>query len=177
MNEVDATYVETVLKVMRKWQANVTLAITAMHTNDCTVWDANRNAIDDATWDFGKVCEASHIKHAKAHKAHQKAIVDGEEKNPIIELLYKVLEKTRVVANQAVDAFQKQFKEVLVPRVPAEHLPVLVSNAYNTVSQFHMAIWQMVADECIMPMWHDYLMNFGLASVIQHSSTRFRVLA
>ena len=61
------------------------------------------------------------------------------------------------------------FKEVLVPRVPAEHLPILVSNAYNTVSQFHMTIWQMVADECIMPMLHDYLMNHGLASVIQHA--------
>ena len=169
LNKVDATYVETVLKAMRKWQADVTLAVTAMHTDDCTVWDANCNAIDDATWDFGKVCEASRIKHAKAHEACQKAIVEGKEKDPIIKLLDKVLEKTRVAANQAVDAFQKQFKEVLVPHVPAEHLLVLVSNAYNTVSQFCMAIWWMVADECIMPMRHDYLTNFGLATVMQHT--------
>ena len=169
LNEVDATYVETVLEAMRKWQASVTLAVTAMHTNDCTVWDANRNAIDDATWDFGKVCKASRIKHAKACEAHQTAIVEGKENDPIIELLDKVLEKTRVVANQAVHAFQKQFKEVLVPHVLAEHLLVLVSNAYNTVLQFRMAIWQMVADECIMPMRHDYLTNFGLATVMQHA--------
>ena len=32
-----------------------------------------------------------------------------------------------------------------------------------------MTIWRMVADECIMPMWHDYLMNHGLASVMQHA--------
>ena len=56
-----------------------------------------------------------------------------------------------------------------MPCVPAEHLPVLVSNAYNTVSQFHMAIWQMVADECTMPMRHDYLKKFGLATIMQHA--------
>ena len=169
LNEVDATYVETVLEVMRKWQADITLVITDMHTDDCIMWDTNHNAIDDATLKFGQVCEASHIKHAKAHEARQKAIVEGDEKDPVIELLDKVLEKTRIAANHAVDAFQKQFKEALVPRVPAEHLPVLVSNAYNTVSQFRMAIWWMVADECIMPMWHDYLTNFGLATVMQHA--------
>ena len=140
LNEVDTTYVETILEAMRKWQADVTLMVTAMHTNDCAMWDANRKAFNDALWDFEKVCEASHIKHAKDHEAHQKAIAEGEEKDPIIKLLDKVLEKTRVVANQAVDAFQKQFKKVLVPRVPAKHLPVLVSNAYNTVLQFRMAI-------------------------------------
>ena len=174
LNEVDATYVETVLEAMRKWQADVTLAITAMHTDDCIVWDTNHNAIDNATWEFGQACEASHIKCANAHKAHQKAMLEDEkdpmiEKDPVIELLDKVLEKTRIVANHAVDAFQKQFKEALVPRVPTEHLAVLVSNAYNTVSQFCMAIWWMVADECIMPMRHDYFTNFGLAIVMQHA--------
>ena len=87
----------------------------------------------------------------------------------MIELLDQVLIKMREVVNKAVEAFQKQFEEVLVPRVPAEHLPILVSNAYNTISQFCMTIWQMVADECIMPMWHDYLTNHGLASVMQRS--------
>ena len=169
LNEVDATYVETVLEAMRKWQADVTLMVTAIHTDACTVWDTNRNAIDDATWDFRKVCEASRMKHAKDCEAHQKAVAEGKEKDPVIELLDKVPEKTRVVANQAVDAFQKQFKKALVPHVPAEHLPVLGSNAYNTVSQFCMAIWWMVADECIMPMWHDYLTNFGLATIMQHT--------
>ena len=99
LNEVDATYMETVLKAMRKWQANVTLAVTAMHTDDCTVWDTNRNTINDATQDFGKVCEASRIKRAKAREAHQTAIVEGKEKDPVIELLDKVLEKTMVAAN------------------------------------------------------------------------------
>ena len=56
-----------------------------------------------------------------------------------------------------------------MPHVPTEHLPLLVSNAYNTVSQFRMTIWQMVADECIMPMRHNYLMNFGLATIMQHA--------
>ena len=56
-----------------------------------------------------------------------------------------------------------------MPHVPAKHLPILVSNAYSTVSQFHMTIWWMVADECIMPMRHDYLMNFSLASTMQHA--------
>ena len=96
-------------------------------------------------------------------------MVEGDEKDPVIELLDKVLEKTRVAANQAVDAFQKQFKEALVPCVSAEHLPVLGSNTYNTVSQFSMAIWWMVADECFMPMWHVYLTNFGLATITQHA--------
>ena len=73
LNEVDTTYVETILEAMRKWQADVTLMVTAMHTNDCAMWDANRKAIKDALWDFEKVCEASHIKHAKDHEAHQKA--------------------------------------------------------------------------------------------------------
>ena len=96
-------------------------------------------------------------------------MVAGDEKDPVIELLDRVLVKTRQAANRAMENFQKQFEEALVPRVPAEHLPILVSNAYNTVSQFCMTIWQMVADECIMPMRHDYLTNHGLASVMQHA--------
>ena len=140
-----------------------------MHTNDCVVWDAKCKAIDEATQEFGKACKASRIKRAIAREAHQKAVVEGNEKDLVIELLDQVLIKTREVANKAVEAFQKQFEEALVPCVPAKHLPILVSNAYNTVSQFHMTIWQMVADECIMPMRHDYLINFGLASVMQHA--------
>ena len=96
-------------------------------------------------------------------------MVAGDEKDPVIELLDRVLIKTRQAVNKAVENFQKQFEEVLVPRMPAEHLPILVSNAYNTVSQFRMTIWRMVADECIMPMRHDYLMNHGLISVMQHT--------
>ena len=86
-----------------------------------------------------------------------------------MQLLVKLTVKTRQTANKAMENFQKQFEETLVPRVPAEHLPILVSNAYNTISQFHMTIWWMVADECIMPMLHDYLTNRGLASVMQHA--------
>ena len=93
----------------------------------------------------------------------------GNEKDPVIKLLDWVLVKMRKAVNKAVENFQKQFEEALVPRVPAEHLPILVSNTYNTVNQFHMTIWRMVADECIMPMRHDYLTNHGLASVMQHA--------
>ena len=169
INEIDAAHIDTVLTAMAKWQKDVTLAITDMHTDDCVVWDANCNAIDEATQKFGEMCEASHIKHANAREARQKVVVAGDEKDPVIELLDWVLIKTRQVANKAMENFQKQFEEALVPRVPAEHLPILVSNAYNTVSQFRMTIWQMVADECIMPMRHDYLTNHGLASVMQHA--------
>ena len=118
---------------------------------------------------FGEVCEGSHLKRAKAHEAHHKAIVEDEEKDPIIELLDKVLEKTRKAANLAVVAFQKQSKEALVPCVPAEYLLILVSRTYSTVSQFRLTIWRMVADECIMPLRHDYLTNMGLATVMQHA--------
>ena len=102
-------------------------------------------------------------------KLAKKAVVAGNEKDPVIKLLDRVLVKMRKAANKAVEAFQKQFKEALVPHVPAEHLPILVSNAYNTISQFCMTIWQMVADEYIIPMRHDYLTNHGLASVMQHA--------
>ena len=169
INEIDATYVDTVLVAMGKWQKDITLAIAEMHTDDCVTWDAKRNAIDEATQDFGKACEASRIKHAVAREAQQKAVVEGDEKDPVIELLDRVLIKTREAANKAIGAFEKQFEETLVPCVPAKHLPILVSNAYNTVSQFHMTIWRMVADECIMTMRHDYLTNFGLASIMQHA--------
>ena len=169
LNEVDATYVDTVLVVMGKWQKDVTLTIADMHTDNCVMWDAKCKAIDEATQEFGKVCEASHIKHAVTREACQKAVVEGDEKDPVIKLLDQVLVKTREVANKAMEAFQKQFQEALVPRVPVKHLPILVSNAYNTVSQFRMTIWWMVADECIMPMWQDYLTNFSLASVMQHA--------
>ena len=169
INKIDATYIDTVLTAMAKWQKDVTLTITDMYTDECVVWDAKRNDIDEATQKFRETCKASHIKHAAAREAHQKAVVAGDEKDPVIELLDRVLVKTRKAANKAVEAFQKQFKEVLVPRVPAEHLPILVSNTYNTVTQFRMTIWRMVADECIMPMRHDYLMNHGLASVMQHA--------
>ena len=140
-----------------------------MYTDNCVVWDAKHNAIDEATQKFGEMCEASHIERATAHEARQKAVVAGDEKDPVIELLDWVLVKTRQVSNKAMENFQKQFEEALVPRMPAEHLSILVSNAYNTVSQFRMTIWQMLADECIMPMRHDYLMNHGLASVMQHA--------
>ena len=62
INEVDATYVDTVLVSMGKWQKDVTLVIADMHTDDCAVWDAKHKAIDEATLEFGKVCEASRIK-------------------------------------------------------------------------------------------------------------------
>ena len=169
INEIDAAYIDTVLTAMVKWQMDITLAITDMHTDDCAVWDANRNTIDESTQKFGETCKASCIKCAKGGGAHQKAVVAGNEKDPVIELLDWVLIKTRQAANRAVENFQEQFEEALVPHMPAKHLPILVSNAYNTVSQFRMVIWRMVADECIMPMWHDYLMNHGLASVMQHA--------
>ena len=169
INEVDTTYIDTVLVAMGKWQKDVTLVIADMHTDDCPMWDARCNAIDESMQEFGEACEASRIKRAIARKARQRAVVEGDEKDPVIELLDQVLIKMRQVANMAVEAFQKQFEEALVPCVPAEYLPVLVSNAYNTVSQFRMIIWQMVADECIMPMLHDYLTNFGLASIMQHT--------
>ena len=102
------------------------------------------------------MCEASCIKCANACEAHQRAVAEGNEKDPVVELLDWVLIKTREAANIAMEAFKKQFEEALVPGVAAEHLPLLVSNAYNTVSQFCMTIWWMVADECIMPMWHNY---------------------
>ena len=140
-----------------------------MYTDDCVVWDAKHNTIDEATQKFGETCEASRIKCAAAREARQKAVVAGNERDPLIQLLDRVLVKMRKAANKAVEAFQKQFEEVLVPPMPAEHLPILVSNAYNTISQFHMTIWRMVADEGIMPMWHDYLTNHGLASVMQHA--------
>ena len=141
LNEVDATYIDTVLEVMRKWQADVTLAITDMHTDDCIVWDAKRNAIDEATQIFGQMCEASPIMCANAHETRCKAVVEGDAKDPVVELLDWVLEKTRKAVNLVVVAFQNQFEEVLVPCMPAEHLPILISNTYSTVSQFHMVIW------------------------------------
>ena len=169
INEIDTTYIDTVLMAMAKWQKDVTLMITDMYTDDCVVWNAKRNAIDEATQNFWETCKASRIKHAATHEAHQRAVVEDDEKDPVIELLDQVLVKTREAGNKAMEAFQKQFQEVLVPCVPAEHLPVLISNAYNTVSQFRMTIWPMVDDEYIMPMRHDYLMNHGLASVMQHA--------
>ena len=169
INEIDANYADTILKTMGKWQKDITLMITDMHTDDCVVWDAKHNIINEATQEFGETCEASHIKRAAALEAHQKAVLEGDEKDPVIELLDRVLVKTREAVNKAVEAFQKQFEEALMSCVPAEHLPILVSNAYNTVSQFRMTVWWMVADECIMPLWHDYLMNFGLASLLQHA--------
>ena len=137
-----------------------------MYTDDCVMWDAKHNAMDESTQKFRETCKASCIQHAAAHEAHQKAVVEGDEKDPVIKLLDWVLVKTREAANKSMEAFQKQFEEALVPRVPAEHLLILLSNAYNTVSQFRMTIWQMVADKCIMR--HDYLMNHGLASIMQH---------
>ena len=107
INEVDATYVDTVLVAMGKWQKDVTLMIADMHTNDCVVWDAKHNAIDEATQEFREACEASRIKHAVAHEARQRAMVEGDEKDPVIELLDWVLIKTREVANKTVEAFQK----------------------------------------------------------------------
>ena len=138
LNEVDATYVDTVLEAMRKWQADVTLAITDMHTDDCVMWDAKHNTINKATQKFGQTCETSRITCAKAREACQKAVIEGNKKDPVVELLDQVLEKTRRAVNHTVEAFQMQYKRALVPCMPAEHLPVLVSNAYNTVPHVHL---------------------------------------
>ena len=145
INEIYATYITTVLTVMAKWQKDVTLVTLT------TV-----------------LCGTPNTMHLLM-KLTKKAVVAGDEKDPVIELLNRVLVKMRQVVNRAVENFQKQFEEALVPCVPAEHLPILVSNSYNTVSLFRMTIWQMVADECIMAMQHDYLTNHGLASVMQHA--------
>ena len=66
LNEVDATYVDTVLVAMGKWQKDVTLTIADMHTEDYVVWDAKHNTIDEATQEFRETCEASRITHANA---------------------------------------------------------------------------------------------------------------
>ena len=84
LNEMDATYVDTILEAMRKWHADVTLAITDMHTDDCVVWDAKCNAIDEAMRKFGQTWEASRITHANSCEAHQKAVVEGNEKDPVV---------------------------------------------------------------------------------------------
>ena len=85
LNEIDATYVDTVLMAMAKWQKDITLTITDMCTDDCVVWDAKRNAIDEATQKFGQTCEASHIKCAAAREAHQRAVVKCDERDPVIK--------------------------------------------------------------------------------------------
>ena len=95
LNKVDATYVNTVLMAMRKWQKDVTLAIADMHTDDCVVWDAKCNAIDEATQEFRETCEASRIKRANPHEACQRAVVEGDEKDPVVKLLDRLLVKTR----------------------------------------------------------------------------------
>ena len=105
INEIDATYVDMVLTVMAKWQKDVTLAITDMYTVGCVVWDAKHNAIDEATRKFGEMCKASHIKHAAAHEARQRAVVEGDEKDPVIKLLDRVLVKMRKAVNKAMEAF------------------------------------------------------------------------
>ena len=69
--------------------------ITDMYTDDCVVWDAKHNAIDEATQKFGETCKASRIKHAAARETHQRAVVAGDEKDPVIKLLDWVLVKTR----------------------------------------------------------------------------------
>ena len=84
INEIDATYVDTVLMAMAKWQKDVTLVITDMYTDDCVVWDTKCNAIDEATQKFRETCEAS---HAAACEARQRAVVEGYEKDPVIKLL------------------------------------------------------------------------------------------
>ena len=81
INEIDATYVDTVLTAMAKWQKDVTLAITDMYTDDCVVWDAKCNAINEATQKFGETCEASRIKRAAACEARQKAVEAGNKKD------------------------------------------------------------------------------------------------
>ena len=106
INEADSTYVDTVLTAMAKWQKDVTLAITDMYTEDCVVWDTKHNAINEATQKFGETCKASRIKRAAAHEARQRAVVEGDEKDTVIELLHRVLVKTREAANKAVEAFQ-----------------------------------------------------------------------
>ena len=68
-----------------------------------------------------------------------------------------------------VKEFQKQFYEVLLPRIPHQHLPILVHGAYNTMTQFHMTVWRMEVDECIMPMCHMYLSSFGIVAILQHA--------
>ena len=102
INEIDAAYVDTVLTAMAKWQMDVTLVITNMHTDDCAVWDANHNAIDEFTQKFGEMCGASRIKRANAHEAHQKAVMAGNKKDPVLKLLDWVLIKMRQVANRAM---------------------------------------------------------------------------
>ena len=165
LNEV----IDTTLEAMRKYQQTMTLAILGMQTDDCTMLDAKHKAIDEATKVFAKACEASHITHAKAHEAHHQTVVKGDAKGPVIELLDRVLMQTQEAENLAVAAFEKQFREALVLRVPPKQMLILISYAYSTVSQFCLAIWQMVADKCIMPMWHDYLTSFDLATVMQHA--------
>ena len=73
INEIDATYVDTVLTAMAKWQKDVTLMITDMYTVDCVVWDAKCNTIDEATQKFRETCKVSRIKHGAAREARQKS--------------------------------------------------------------------------------------------------------
>ena len=48
-----------------------------------------------------------HIKHTNAHETCHKVVVEGDTKDPVVELLDWVLEKKRKAANLVVAAFQK----------------------------------------------------------------------
>ena len=100
---------------MRTWHTTVTLAVMDMHIDDCIVWDAKHKALDEATNTFGRSCEQAHIMHAKAREAQHKAIQKGQAPDHVVALLDWVLLKTRTAANTAVDAFQKQFHDTLLP--------------------------------------------------------------
>ena len=54
VNDIDATYVNAMLEAMTKWQVTVSLTITDMHTNNCAMWDAKHDALNEATQDFGE---------------------------------------------------------------------------------------------------------------------------
>ena len=169
LNEADSQYVNSMLDATGTWHRTVVLTVADIHTDSAAVWDTKRDLLDQATTTFSQACEKACIKHAEAQEAQQEAIKKGEANDLVITLLDKVLEQTWVAANVVVKEFQKQFNEVLLPRIPCRHLPILVHGAYNTMTQFHMMVWRMVADKCIMPMCHTYLSLFGTAAILQHA--------
>ena len=101
LNEVDATYVDTILEVMRTWHTTVILAMTGTHTEDHTIWDAKCDTLDEATTKFSQVYETARITCTKAWDDQHKAIQEGDARDPVVDLLDWVLVKTRRAANVA----------------------------------------------------------------------------
>ena len=114
-----------------------------------------------------KAREEHDTAHVKEQEVRKEAIKANDPKDPIICLLHVTCKVACTQAKRALDTFLMSIEGTLQKHVPVSVQGALIANALSTAYQFQMSVWQMIDDECIIPLQAKHSDWWGLAGIVQ----------